>query len=649
MTPARYEPMATAIRRWAPLLAILAGFGLRVYHLGFQELRGDETFGYFFSQQPFGEIVRATLALREPHPVASYFVEKSWLTLAGDSEFALRFVSAWWGVLVVALLYRLGRRLALGPGASALAALLLAASPYAVWHSQDARMYTMSLALTLAGAWLALAAVGSGRWRDWAAYIAVSWLALQTHYFAAFVILAQNLFIVPAALFIWRRPRKALAWAGAQLAVGLLTLPWLILARDTLLGYGGNGDSPAFGPMLVRALSAFAVGETSPAGQRLLWAAIAGLLVIIGMARLLSAGPRQREAAGFLTLYLFLPLLVTWASALSRPIFNERYLVAAAPPFHLLLASAIFAAPMRLGSAPAADTPPVRARRLTLKRLLVVFAAVALLVLQTGAVLSLQRYFTDPTYSKTVGWRKLAAALADLASGLPVEQVRIAQNFPDPTLWYYYRGPVTHRVLPPQALDEIATTQEVSSLVVAGVRRVILPVQPAAWWDDRGIAAAALAASYTPIGERTVAGRPVRVYVRPPEALPAIGTVFAGGLTLEAGQVEPVESRAGGMLAVHLRWQGPAGAVPAGEKLTLQLLNAHDKIVAQTDQPAVAAEFAGRTASYGILLPDAGLAPGQYRVILALYNPEQAGAPRRLTAAGADFVLLATVRISAPR
>lgn len=347
-----------------------------------------------------------------------------------------------------------------------------------------------------------------------------------------------------------------------------------------------------------------------------------------------------------LLLSLFVPLLATWGSSLSRPIFNERYLVAAVPPFYLLLAGAIFAAPMRgRGLAPAVATPPVRPLRPTPNRLLVVFVAGALLVLQAGAALSLQRHFTDPTYSKTVGWRKLAAALEELASGLPVEQVRIAQNFPDPTLWYYYRGPVAHLVLPPQALDETAARQEVSSLVAADVQRVILPAQPAAWWDDRGLATAALAASYTQIGERTVAGWPVRVYARSPAALPAIGVVFVGGLALEAALVEPTEVHAGGLLAIHLRWQGPPGAVPAGEKLTLQLLGPHAQVVAQTDQPVADDAIVGRTASYGILLPEAGLASGNYRVILALYNPEQPGSPRRPTNAGADSVPLATVRI----
>ena len=53
-------------------------------------------------QNDYAVIVGDTIALREPHPVASYFVLKPWLALACDSEFALRFLGVWWGLLAVA-------------------------------------------------------------------------------------------------------------------------------------------------------------------------------------------------------------------------------------------------------------------------------------------------------------------------------------------------------------------------------------------------------------------------------------------------------------------------------------------------------------------------------------------------------------------
>ena len=321
---------------------VLMAFALRVFRLGYQELRGDETFGFFFSQHSLAEIIRSTLSLREPHPVASYFLEKAWFGLAGHSEFALRFVSVWFGVLAVALLYRLGRRLGFGTLTATLAAALMAVSPYAIWHSQDARMYALSLALTLASTWLALELLRSGgRLRYGLVYVLVSWLALQTHYFAVFVLLAQNVFVLILALKDLSVRRVFLRWLLYQVLLGALYLPWLLVAGNTLTGYRGNGDSPAFAAMLQRALSVFGVGETVPIEQRTAVAVLAGILLVIGAIRLARSGAQARRALFLLALYLAVPLLATWISALQRPIFNERYLIAAVPPFFLLVAVAV--------------------------------------------------------------------------------------------------------------------------------------------------------------------------------------------------------------------------------------------------------------------------------------------------------------------
>ena len=186
-------------QRLGLLSTILIAFSLRVYRLGYQELRGDEAFGYFFSLRSPANIIQATIDLLEPHPTASYFVQQAWLAWAGESEFALRFVSVWFGVLAVALLYRLARSLHLGPETALVGAFLLAISPYAIWHSQDARMYSISLALTIASTWLAVEVWRKGRHLAWLAYLIITLLALHVHYFAAFVLLAQNVFALSLA------------------------------------------------------------------------------------------------------------------------------------------------------------------------------------------------------------------------------------------------------------------------------------------------------------------------------------------------------------------------------------------------------------------------------------------------------------------
>ena len=128
--------------RLALVALLLAAFALRAYRLDIRELSGDEAFGYFFALRPYSGIAQATLSLREPHPVASYFVQKAWSGLAGDSEFALRFASVWWGVLAVAILYRFARRLSLSPATALIGAGLLTVSPYVIAQSQTARMYS---------------------------------------------------------------------------------------------------------------------------------------------------------------------------------------------------------------------------------------------------------------------------------------------------------------------------------------------------------------------------------------------------------------------------------------------------------------------------------------------------------------------------
>ena len=380
------------LQRGALLAIILLGFLLRLFRLGFRELRGDESFGFFFSLSSPAQIVARTLEMREPHPVGSYFLQHAWLQVAGTHEFALRFIPVLAGTLAIPLLFHLAKQLRLGVPTALTASLLLAANTYAIWHSQDARMYSLSLALTAATTLLALRVIRQPKlWPAPAAYALCAAVALQVHYYAAFVILAHNLFLLflllrnlwmrraqrPAGRFLetWRSGDGALLmrWSLAQLLTAALFAPWLVSAWHTLVRYGGNGDSPAFGAMLWRSLGVFALSESVPHPiWRFAGGLLAGAIIVAGLAFGLrnrdsaanSSGnvagqdpvsqtdeshpngaedqqqtlPGQSGATVFLLFYLFIPLLATWIGARQRPIFDERYLVAALPPFLLLIA-----------------------------------------------------------------------------------------------------------------------------------------------------------------------------------------------------------------------------------------------------------------------------------------------------------------------
>jgi len=622
--------MRSTATRLSLLTLLLLAFALRLYRLDFQELRGDEAFGYFFSLRTLPDILQATIELQEPHPVASYNLQHFWLRWAGHSEFALRFSAAWFGLLAVALLYALGRQL-IAPAGARVALFLLALSPYAIWHSQDARMYSMSLALTTASTWLMV--LWLQRQRRWlmAGYLFSSLLALHTHYFAAFVLVAQNLFVLARAVRYPRQRVTLINWAILQITIAFFYGPWLLRVLPILGKYDGNGDSPTFFAMLGRSLMLFGVGESTPAAQRLWWAGVAAALLLLGGMSLWRQGDRGRRTLTLLGLYLCVPLLATWWSARTRPIFNERYLVAALPGFYLLIGASV-------------------ARWRQQKRAWAMLTTLLLVVYLGGMLVSLQRHYTDPAYSKSRGWRELATTLTTWSAALPPAQVRIAQNFPDPTLWYYYQGAVDHLVLPPRPHDLAGAQQTVRDLSAAGVQRLLLPQQPAANWDDRALAATALDGTYAFVTERQVGVWPLQLYSHPPTDWTVVADemarTFQNGLELSGYALSPPQLTAGDLLVVNLAWHGENAVLAGTEKVFVQLLNGAGQLVAQDDRIlAYPLSTIEHQTVYGILLP-VQLSPGLYRLITGLYDPAMADAPRVLTTAGADYIELTVLTVA---
>ncbi len=697
-------------QRGALLTVILLGFLLRLFRLGFRELRGDESFGFFFSLSSPAQIVARTLELREPHPVGSYFLQHAWIQVAGTHEFALRFIPVLAGALAIPLLFHLAKQLRLGAPTALTASLLLAANTYAIWHSQDARMYSLSLALTVAATVLALRVIRQPKlWPAPAAYALCAAVALHVHYYAAFVILAHNAFLLFLLLRnLWtRRARQTLEtwrsgdvpllirWSLAQLLTAALFAPWLVSAWHTVAGYGGNGDFPAFAGMLWRSLGVFALSESVPHPiWRFAGGLLAGSIIVAGLAFGLrnnsngenSGGavaardpesqpdesspkgaedqqqtlPGQPGATVFLLFYLFIPLLATWLGARQRPIFDERYLVAALPPFLLLIA--VSAASMsswvdthlswrwrywvdgEAGASSRQDSsaqPPSPFARIPLGRI----SAAALIILVLAAnVYSLRNHYFE---SRSLEWRTLAGTLERWSVGLPISNVRIASNFPDPTLDYYYKGNVQRFTIPPRPHDAEGAAQVVDSLTHGSVFRVILPVSPASNWDATGIAPDALAAGFQKVLQERVGIFPVHLYARPdPQSWQEQDARFENGVTLAKAQLSPQTVTAAGILVIHMDWRGNQATLTGGEKIFLHLLNESGGILSQSD-PILQLNSPGGYSSTALQLP-ATLPPGSLRLIAGLYDASLEGAPKIMTANGTNSVVLSVFENEGP-
>lgn len=272
-----------------------------------------------------------------------FFLLRGWIALAGSSEYALRFFSLGSGVLIVPLIYILGRRL-LGSMAGLFAALIVAASPYLTWYGQEVKMYTLLPALVLLALYglRRVAEGGKGHW--WAVHGIATSLAFYTHIWSALLVPVQMV-LLASWWPLWRR-----RWAGLLVSLGLLTLPYLPLAiwqvpaafveRETGFPRHTLGEMAL---ILVNGWSAGITGQGWPGG-----AIICGGIALLGLAGGLFRRPSPlsgdagaetypgRPSLLGLTGWFAVPLISIWFISLRQPLFTDRYLIWVAPAFYLL-------------------------------------------------------------------------------------------------------------------------------------------------------------------------------------------------------------------------------------------------------------------------------------------------------------------------
>lgn len=88
---------------------VLVGAFFRIYHLGTQSLWLDEAFSVSVSKMGLLQLIQATAA--DTNPPFYYIVLHYWMSVFGDSEFAVRLLSALFGLLAIPLIYLVGRQL----------------------------------------------------------------------------------------------------------------------------------------------------------------------------------------------------------------------------------------------------------------------------------------------------------------------------------------------------------------------------------------------------------------------------------------------------------------------------------------------------------------------------------------------------------
>lgn len=428
-------------------LAIIgAALALRLYRLGTQSLWLDE--GGTWAEvtgRGWGALLADLWSKDAAYPLY-HLLLKGWIVIAGDSESALRMPSAVAGVLAVATLMLAANELCSGR-LPLVSGLLAAISPFAIWHAQDAKAYSLLMFIIALLLWSSLRALRSNHWHDWLVVAALAAVSLFVHRLALLPVAALLFALALAWPFAaaFANPRTAIA---ARITLGALAIGAAVVAVVGLArSIGGNGwqraGHVAAGPVqsLWLTLSHFALDRGDIGGMfglpLVAWAVPALALTLWGLALLLLDAARGQGSTTIIVCMFTIPLLLLALALVFTPVYEARYATVAFPAW-VLVAAYPFARDRPLATTDRAHG--------TVMQLPVIATALLIGVLTVNAFVLFQ-----PAHGLFSGaavkeqWREGVQAIASVAHP---DDLLILHPYYTLPMWRYYAPRVTPDPLP---------------------------------------------------------------------------------------------------------------------------------------------------------------------------------------------------------
>ncbi len=309
-------------------------WGLRLLHLGHLPLWGDEGWVAYLGSLDLASLTVETG--RDVHPPLYYYILFGWVRAVGPGEFALRYLSVCAGILTVAAVFALGRRLG-GARLGLIGALLTTVAPFAIYYSQEARPFVWTMLWCTLALAVLLRVVESASRSGWVGYAALTVCAAFTSYSTALWFALHGLLLVIRRE--WRR--HLVPWLVIQVGALLLAVPWLLIfglaiqTRLTDQGAFSARTSLSLPLLLARSLSGFAVGITWPPVTA--WI-MSGAILAAAIGGVIAARSRNLRIATILIGFTLLPILMLYPIHRRFSWFEPRVLAFAAAPLYLFLA-----------------------------------------------------------------------------------------------------------------------------------------------------------------------------------------------------------------------------------------------------------------------------------------------------------------------
>jgi uncharacterized membrane protein len=186
------------------------------------------------------------LAVADVHPPLYFTILWASGRLFGFGDDAVRVPSIVFGILLIPLVYLLGKE-AYDRRTGAVCAVVVSVAPYAVWYSQEARMYSLLMVFSVIAFWAQLRVFHRGGWYPWIVYTVASIAMMCTQYFGIWQLVTQQLIFVGAIVVRWRRHQRPRAlfwpWLCSAVLIFIALIPLALMMKEQFHSAQATGQA----------------------------------------------------------------------------------------------------------------------------------------------------------------------------------------------------------------------------------------------------------------------------------------------------------------------------------------------------------------------------------------------------------------------
>jgi mannosyltransferase len=331
------------------IIILLLGAGLRLYHLGSEDLWLDEIYTVQRAITPWADIQLSQLEPRDVlHFTFDFLIMHFWLKL-GAAPALIRLLSALVGIGSIFVLYLIGKKL-FNETIGLFGILLFSLSSYHIYYAQEACAYAFQLFMILLMVYFFLQAVDKQTWSSWLLVTFVSLFAIALREFSVFSWLAINCYFLISTITQKRNHHlKIIPWLITQGMIFILCLLALLIysMRPGADTYGSWVPQPVLAD-IAKSAALFSLGwEYWRLPDFIQYLVVPVFLFTFIFALLkVNQGAKQIKKIAIAThsgallcgSLVLIPALLFFLISLKKPIlFPYRYIIIMLPFFYLLI------------------------------------------------------------------------------------------------------------------------------------------------------------------------------------------------------------------------------------------------------------------------------------------------------------------------